>query len=81
MRILQRLHQGDTLELRYFGLIGGSEARLGGSEARSIRMKDLPNPPLEPGWNQVILQRGSGWLVARAPMTQESLEFLLRLLN
>ena len=81
VRILQRLHQGDTLELRYFGLLGGSEARLGTSEGVKIPMKDLPNPPLEPGWNQVILQRGSGWLVARAPMTQESLEFLLRLLN
>jgi len=81
VRILQRLHQGDTLELRYFGLLGGSEARLGTSEGVKIPMKDLPNPPLEAGWNQVIMQRGSGWLVARAPMTQESLEFLLRLLN
>ncbi len=81
LRILQRLHQGDTLELRYFGLLGGSEARLDASESRGISMKDLPNPPLESGWNQVILERGSGWLVARAPMSRESLEFLLRLLN
>ena len=81
LRILQRLHQGDTLELRYFGLLTTGDATLGTNERERISMRDLPNPPLKAGWNQVVLRRGNGWLVARAPISKESLEFLLRVLN
>lgn len=81
VRILQRLHQGDTLELRYFGILSATDAGLGESRPGRIRMRDLPNPALEPGWSQVVMRRGSGWLVARAPMSRESLQFLLRMLQ
>ncbi|MCA9738058.1 MAG: hypothetical protein KC645_10585, partial [Gemmatimonadetes bacterium] len=81
VRILQRLHQGDTLELRYFGILSATDAGLGEARPGRIRMRDLPNPALEPGWSQVVMRRGSGWLVARAPMPRESLQFLLRMLQ
>ena len=72
---------GDTLELRYFGILSATDAGLGESRPGRIRMRDLPNPALEPGWSQVVMRRGSGWLVARAPMPRESLQFLLRMLQ
>jgi hypothetical protein len=83
-RILQRLPMGDTLELRYFGVLSDPSGRFKeavGEPRALIPFRDLPNPPLKPGWNQVVLKKGNGWLVARAPMPEESLGFLLSLLQ
>jgi len=65
MRALQRLPQGDTLEL--FHLPAG------------IDPSSLP--PLRPEWNEIVRQRGAGWLVMRAPLPEPSLLELLQRLE
>jgi len=84
----QLLPTGDTLELRYLGVLSGEAA--GGKAPSLARERDgeapkamlAPPPPMEaslpPGWNQVTVQWRNGWLVARAPLSQGSLMALVR---
>ena len=65
MRALQRLESGDTLEL--------------------VHLPEGIDPsflaPLAPGQNQLVLQRGAGWLVMRAPVPEPYLQELLQRLE
>ncbi len=86
--IRQLLPTGDTLELRYLGVLSGEAtggkaptfAREEAGEAAKALL--APPPPMEaslpPGWNQVTVQWRNGWLVARAPLSQGSLMALVR---
>lgn len=65
MRALQRLESGDTLELVHL--------------PEGIDPSFLP--PLSPGQNQLVLQRGAGWLVMRARVPEPYLQELLQRLE
>jgi hypothetical protein len=89
--IRQLLPMGDTLELRYLGLFMGSDPETANSLLTQGRApEEAPEGPLSPkvmeaslppGWNQVVMRWGRGWLVARAPLPVESLRGLLRALH
>ena len=83
---------GDTLELRYLGLLVGSDpdvasvpvAESNVPEAEGVERPLSPKvmeASLPPGWNQVVMHWGRGWLVARAPLPVESLRGILRSLH
>jgi hypothetical protein len=87
LMIRQLLPTGDTLELRYLGILSGEAAGAAPSlprEKAGEAAKALPAPPppmvasLPPGWNQVTVQWRNGWLVARAPLPQGHLMTLVR---
>jgi hypothetical protein len=64
MRALQRLQSGDTLEL----------VHLPGT------VSPASLPPLRVGWSELVRERGEGWLVMRARVSEATLaELLLRL--
>ena len=89
LHIRQLLPMGDTLELRYVGLLMGSDPEalddllvLG----RGRTEEEAPERSLSPkvmeaslpaGWNQVVMRWRRGWLVARAPLSEESLRGIL----
>jgi hypothetical protein len=92
LHIRQLLPMGDTLELRYVGMLMGTEpsASVEPEESPAARGGTvLIHPPfprvmeasLPPGWNQVVMRKGRGWLVARAPLSVEHLRALLRSLR
>ncbi|MFC1791429.1 hypothetical protein ACFL0I_03065, partial [Gemmatimonadota bacterium] len=82
------LPPGDTLELRYLGMLMGMDPESGERGVRGAPTYDpvlvRPLSPavleasLPPGWNQVEIPWGRGWLVARARLPEASLEALLR---
>jgi anti-sigma factor RsiW len=86
--IRQLLPMGDTLELRYLGLFMGSDPDAASTFMSQGRVsEEAPERPLSPkvmeaslpqGWNQVVMRWGRGWLVARAPLSVESLRGILR---
>jgi hypothetical protein len=89
LHIRQLLPMGDTLELRYLGLLMGSDpdaAAASVAEGRVLEEEGVERPlspkvleaSLPPGWNQVVMRWGRGWLVARAPLPVESLRGILR---
>jgi len=89
LHIRQLLPLGDTLELRYLGLLMGSEPDVSDSPVvggRGVEEGAMERPlspkflevSLPTGWNQVVMRRSRGWLVARAPLPEESLRALLR---
>jgi len=65
MRALQRLQSGDTLELVHL--------------PETVSPASLP--ALRVGWNELVRQRGAGWLVMRAPLSEEALGELLQRLE
>jgi hypothetical protein len=65
MRALQRLESGDTLELVHL--------------PQGIDPSFLP--PLRPGYSALVLPRGNGWLVMRAPVPERYLQELLQRLE
>jgi hypothetical protein len=66
VRVLQRLPEGDTLELIH---LPGSVVPL-----------DLPGVAAK-WWTQITVPRGAGWLVLRAPRSEEALRALLARLD
>jgi hypothetical protein len=89
LHIRQLLPMGDTLELRYLGLLMGSDpdaAAASVAEGGVLEEEGVERPlspkvleaSLPPGWNQVVMRWGRGWLVARAPLPVESLRGILR---
>ncbi len=87
LRIRQLLSMGDTLELRYLGLLLGTAPKAGmvsGVRDREPWGAERPLSPavleasLPPGWNQVEMRWGRGWLVARAPLPEKAIRSLLR---
>lgn len=88
LHVRQRLSMGDTLELRFLGLLMGaeppppSEAGEGVEPERGASPRPLSPKVLEaslpPGWNQVVMRWGRGWVVARAPVPAASIRALLR---
>ena len=92
LHIRQLLPMGDTLELRYLGLLVGSDpdvASVPVAEGIVPEVEGVERPlspkvmeaSLPPGWNQVVMHWGRGWLVARAPLPVESLRGILRSLH
>jgi len=91
LHIRQLLSVGDTLELRYLGMLMGMEPHEEVRIARKAEAQDAgvdrPLSPtvmeasLPPGWNQVEMRWGRGWLVARAPLPEASIKALLRSLR
>ncbi len=93
LHIRQLLSMGDTLELRYLGLLMGTDPDpdLGGERDKvASGLSGASDPPplpkameasLPPGWNQVVVRRGRGWIVARAPLPEPSLRALVRSLH
>ncbi|MGW8267540.1 MAG: hypothetical protein ACWGSQ_14330, partial [Longimicrobiales bacterium] len=92
LHIRQLLPMGDTLELRYLGLLMGSDPDAVSTSVAGGRLPEeegveRPLSPkvleasLPPGWNQVVMRWGRGWLVARAPLPVESLRGILRSLR
>ena len=88
LRIRQLLPMGDTLELRYLGLLMGSDPespeKPRGRGVLSDATSRLPQgmeASLPPGWNQVVMKKERGWLVARAPRSEAYLRALLRSLH
>jgi hypothetical protein len=91
LHIRQLLSPGDTLELRYLGLLMGTEPSRERSMVGRAQAGDpgpeMPRSPrvleasLPPGWNQVEMRWGKGWLVARAPLPEASIRALLQTLR
>ena len=88
--IRQLLSPGDTLELRYLGMLLGSEPDPRGlregwtllEEAHGGRVyANVLEASLPPGWHQVVMERGRGLLVARAPISEANLKALLKTLH
>jgi anti-sigma factor RsiW len=91
--IRQLLPPGDTLELRYLGMLLGAETQpsvprplvqdtKGFDEASRARAyANVLEASLPSGWHQVVMERGRGLLVARAPLTEANLKALLRSLR
>ena len=86
--IRQLMAPGDTLELRYLGMLLGAEP-----EARrdvSLSKEGLAvgrvyanvlAASLPPGWQQVVMERGRLLLVARGPLSDGKLKGLLKTLR
>jgi len=88
--IRQLLSPGDTLELRYLGMLLGTEPDPAGlregwtllEEAHGGRVyANVLEASLPPGWHQVVMERGRGLLVARAPLSEANLKALLKALH
>lgn len=88
--IRQLLSPGDTLELRYLGMLlvtdsdasAPREARGSMDEApRAWTYASVLEASLPVGWNQVVMEWGRGLLVARAPTTEQNLKALLKTLH
>jgi anti-sigma factor RsiW len=89
--IRQLLPMGDTLELRYLGLFMGSDPETANTLLTQGRAPEeasegplspkVMEASLPPGWNQVVMRWGRGWLVARAPLSVEGLRGILRALH
>ena len=88
LHIRQLFPTGDTLELRYLGMLLGSAPDLEGQRGRGVpapeQAADKPLSPqvlrasLPPGWNQVEMRWGRGWLVARGPVSETYLRNLVK---
>ena len=88
--IRQLLSRGDTLELRYLGMLLSAEADVsvpreargsldevtGGRTYANVLEASLPV-----GWHQVVMEWGRGLLVARGPVTEQNLKALLKTLH
>ncbi len=88
LRIRQLLPMGDTLELRYVGMLIGTDPagqpkRISGELQEKVKVPDQPLSPvvmqasLPPGWNQVVRPLGRGWLVARAALPEPQIRALV----
>jgi len=91
LHVRQLLSVGDTLELRYLGMLMGmepfEEVRAASKAQAQEAGVDRPLSPavleasLPRGWNQVEMRWGRGWLVARAPLPEAQIKALLRALR
>ncbi len=88
--IRQLLSPGDTLELRYVGLLMGTDPRAGGGGEGGLPLEEASGrrayanvleASLPPGWNQVVMDRGRALLVARGPLSEANLKALLKTLH
>jgi hypothetical protein len=87
--IRQVLSPGDTLELRYLGLLLGTDpeprraaAAVPLEEVSGVRVyANVLEASLPPGWSQVVMERERGLLVARAPTDEDHLKALLKTLR
>ena len=88
--IRQLLSPGDTLELRYLGMLLGTDPDLRGSRERGVPVEEAPGgrvyanvleASLPTGWHQVVMERGRGLVVARGPVSEAKLKALLKTLQ
>ena len=87
--IRQLLSPGDTLELRYLGMLLGAEPRPVEPTAVS-KVEEAPSfrsyagvleASLPPGWHQVAMEKNRVLLVARGPVSEKNLKALLMTLH
>jgi len=90
LHIRQLLSPGDTLELRYLGMLLGTDSEPREGREREIQVEDalggrayanVLEASLPLGWNQVVMEWGRGLLVARAPISEANLKALLKTLH
>ena len=89
LHIRQLLSPEDTLDLRYLGMLLGTdpsswveESGLPLEDASGGRAyANVLEAALSPGWHQVGMEWGRGLLVARAPIPEASLKALLKTLH
>lgn len=88
--IRQLLSPGDTLELRYVGLLLGTGPRNRESGEGGVPQEEssggrvyanVLEASLPPGWHQVVMDRGRALLVARGPLSEVNLKALLKTLH
>jgi hypothetical protein len=88
--IRQLLPPSDTLELRYLGLLLGTDPQPARMEQEPVardevsggrRYANVLEASLPPGWNQVVMERERGLLVARATIHEAQLKALLKSLH
>ena len=88
--IRQLMAPGDTLELRYLGMLLGSEPEPEARRDVSLPKEELAvgrvyanvlAASLPPGWQQVVMERGRLLLVARGPLSEGNLKGLLKTLR
>jgi hypothetical protein len=88
--IRQLLSAGDTLELRYLGMLLSADAEASVPRGARGFLEEAPGgrmyanileASLPVGWNQVVMEWGRGLLVARAPVTEQNLKALLKTLH
>ena len=88
--IRQLMAPGDTLELRYLGMLLGSEPEPEARRDVSLPKEELAvgrvyanvlAASLPPGWQQVVMERGRLLLVARGPLSEENLKRFLKTLR
>lgn len=70
LRVVQRLVNGETLEMRFGGMDGETEV------PEYLRNESLPE-----GVRQVVVPFEEGWLVARAPLDEEQIRALIALIT
>ncbi len=87
--IRQLLSPGDTLELHYLGLLMGTDMQLRYARAEDP-VDEMPGrrayanvleASLPKGWNQVVMERERGLLVARGPTDEDQLKALLKMIR
>jgi hypothetical protein len=90
LHIRQLLSPGDTLELRYLGMLLGTDPEPREGRERRIPVEEALGgrayansleASLPLGWNQVVMEWGRGLLVARAPISETNLKALLNTLH
>jgi hypothetical protein len=85
--IRQLVAPGDTLELRYLGLLLGTDPDPEASRERTAAKEagtsgrvyaNVLAASLPPGWQQVVMERDRGLVVARGPFAEPHLKSLLK---
>jgi hypothetical protein len=88
--IRQLLPPSDTLELRYLGLLLGTDPQPASKEPEPVARDEVSGgrlyanvleASLPLGWNQVVMERERGLLVARATIPEGQLKALLKSLH
>jgi hypothetical protein len=91
LHIRQLLPNRDTLELRYVGMLIGTDPAGQPRFVRGVLQENLPKDKplspvvmqasLPPGWNQVVTPLERGWLVARAPLPEATIMALVNFIH
>lgn len=78
LRIAQALPAGDTIQLRYFGMLEEGFGLKGREGSPPLALPPgLGATTLRAGWSQVAMRQGGYLLVARAPISEREIRALL----
>ena len=85
LRIDQRLPTGDTLRLRYVGMLGAEDTQFPTSTDDAAALRALTarirRAVLPMGWEQVIDKPGDHWVVASGPLPEAQIRAYLMTLR